>query len=183
MRRLLIILGLVTLLTGCSKTTTNKEIDTLVDNTTFDLPLLTVVTEEIKTVHYIEEGFGGYLMYDIEIDPYKVDTVRLFSESEVYIYQVTAYPDYKDGGQFITRITTNNINARIFGIYVGQNIKDKEITSILEENGYQFTNSTSSESEDIYENGQVRLRFSHNDDIITIMIAEIIITNENHIIF
>lgn len=104
----------------------------VVENTTFEYPLLQEVDDEIKEQFNIFPGFGIYMMYDKLIEG-EVDLWQLPYDMATTTYSVTAYPDHVDGGSFITEITTSESANEIYGISPGDSVDEETLENMLEE--------------------------------------------------
>lgn len=178
MKKTICLIFVLVMLLGCQDNT-NKVIDDLNDHSNFEYELLTVVTDEISENHAKEYGFGSYRLVDstiTEID--NTDLNDYLRSHETTFYTVSAYPDYSDGGEYITRIETTDTSIDILGFYIGEAITIDEVTKQMEALGYtqDINNST------IYSNGPVGIQL-YIDDVIYRMDVFIEISNADNIVF
>lgn len=61
-------------------------------------------------------GFGVYTLFDASIDlDVEQDNIKVhLDEYETTIYDVTAYPDYDDEGEYITSVQTTDPEIHIY---------------------------------------------------------------------
>ena len=97
------------------------------------------VTQDVADVDFSEheEIFGWFGAREYLGKGYKA--VTNVDENPSYpvqyvSYIVTAYPDYADGGQFVTQITVKDPTVMVFGLTV--NSSPEEIDSAMSEAGY-----------------------------------------------
>lgn len=97
------------------------------------------VTEDVSEVdfseyHIVPGLFGGREYYGTQYVP-DTDENGEQTEPPVYVkYTVTAWPDYSDGGSYVTRIVWNDPDVSIFGLTVDSSVS--KITGTLSALGY-----------------------------------------------
>ncbi len=179
MKKMMLSLLLVLCLSGCVKQKTEKEILKITENSNFKYELLTEVTEDIKTKFNIMHGFGVYILVDLNVDP-DIDDINVYMLNHpTTYYHVTAYPDHKDGGNYITRIETSDPKLYVFDLKVGKNYSDSEIFEYMTSIGYSQRNDIKA----TFENEYAKIRVYREESIIVKLVVEVIVTNQTGIIF
>ena len=102
--------------------------DGVIPNSDFEFDLLTDAKDIDFAGYEKGKGFGVW--------SYTKNT-----QSGTVRYEATAYPDYADGGQFITRIYSTDKTIRFFGVTLESG--SEEIIAALESYGYTVTMSSS----------------------------------------
>ncbi|MBU1093164.1 MAG: hypothetical protein KKH01_01740 [Firmicutes bacterium] len=179
MKRLtiIIIFVFVILLTGCTRQKTERIIEKISQNSNFEYELLTVVTEDVTSKFNIMGGFGVETLIDANIDPYSVDIYEYMLSNPTTYYDVTAYPDYANGGSYITRISTSDPEIHIYDLSVGDEYTEVEIIEYMESLGFYPRDSISS----VYVNERVWIRVYLEEGIIIKLGVEVEITNRTGI--
>ncbi len=177
MKKILIVLLFIFLLTGCAKQRTENIVEDLNESSNFEYGLLIEVTSDIKTHFNISPGFGVYTLFDssIEIDIQQESILSYIDEYETTTYDVTAYPDYSDGGEYITMIWTTDPDVHIYDLSVGDSYTEEELSEYMLSLGFTRTN----DSENIFMYNKERLNISIfvESNIITKMYVRVDITN------
>lgn len=177
MKKILIILLFVFLLTGCVKQRTENAVENLNENSNFEYGLLIEITSDIKTQFNISPGFGVYTLYDlsIQIDIQQEHILSYIDEYETTTYDVTSYPDYSNGGEYITMIWTTDPEIHIYDLSVGDSYMEEELNEYMIYLGFARTN----DSADIFMYNRERLNMSIfvESNIITKMYVRVDITN------
>lgn len=181
MKRLTIIIIFVfaILLTGCTRQKTERIIEDISQNSNFEYELLTEITENITSKFNIMGGFGVETLVDSNIDPYSVDINEYMLNNPTTYYEVTAYPDYVNGGSYITRISTSDPEIYIYDLSVGDEYTEVEIIEYMRSLGFYPRDSISS----IYVNERVWIRVFLEEGIIIKLVVEVEITNRTGIVY
>lgn len=179
MKKILIIFILLFVLSGCVQARTEKEIEKINEKSNFLYPLLTVVTEEIRSKFNILEGFGAYKLIDPNVDPYQDDINLYLLNHPTTYYQVSAYPDFVNGGSYITMIETSDPEIHIYDLSVGDAYTTDEVVAYMETIGFYPHEDISS----TYENANLRIRVYLLEGVIIKLRAEIEIMNRMGMIF
>lgn len=80
---------------------------------------------------------GAKEYYGKGYSPAKDDEGNDVKPEHYVTYVVSAYPDYADGGQYVTRIEITDPNVTVFGLTV--NSTDEEFDSVFHEMGYTLS--------------------------------------------
>jgi len=180
MRKLkIILLVFMLLLSGCSKQASETIIKDISDNSNFEYELLTVVTEEIESKFNVMEGFGVRILMDTNIDPDNDNIDVYMLNNPTTYYYVTAYPDYMNGGSYVTKIETSDPEIYIYDFSVGDLYTEDAITEYMETLGFFPHGSISS----TYVNDRARIRVYLHDGIIIKLVSEVEVTNTTGLIF
>lgn len=141
-------------LTGCSDKAPEKPVDT---------ELEFWIAEDVSAVdfdeyHEILGWFGAREFYGKGYAPAAVDEDNFAIDPPHYVkYLVTAYPDYSDGGQYVTRIEITDPSVTVYGINC--EIAFDEFDEAMEKHGYEITYSA-----DVTAAGNAKLT-SHTADL------------------
>ncbi len=104
------------------------------------------ITQDVKDVDFsdyyeiigwfgAEQYYGSGYLPELNEDGYEVDP-------EYYVkYMITAWPDYSDGGQYITSIDFNDPNITVYGLTVDSSYDEFE--RIFSEMGYELSKDSS----------------------------------------
>ena len=181
MKKVIICLLLIFLLAGCVKQRTEHIVEDLNENSNFEYDLLTEITGDVRTS--MEDrfsscpGFGVYTLFDksIDIDVQQDHIHNHLDEYETTTYDVTAYPDYSDGREYITSIWTTDPEIHIYDLYVGDSYTEEELKEYMTSLGFSLTNN----SENIFMYNKERLNMSIfiENNAITKMYVRVDITN------
>ena len=135
MKKLLFALYLlpVLLFCGCSDKSAEKVADEINKNATFELKFLEDVSGKDLSSLVPDYGWFG-------ADGYYNSGYKEGDEHYVQ-YLVSAYPDYADGGSYVTRITCTDPDVTFFG---GYTVNDSEqMIEYLSNDGYTIDNNDS----------------------------------------
>lgn len=114
-----------------------EEVEKINENSTFELKFLEDVREKDLSEFICHPGFGvsGY-------SNAKYGDTHRFSNDIIVQYDVTAYPDYADGGSFVTSIYCSDPEVTFYGGYTiasGDSFADE-----LDAAGYSIVRHSSS---------------------------------------
>ncbi len=156
----------IILLTSCSANKVTKR----PENTELEFWITEDVGEVDFSNHNVNYGFGVREYYGLG---YEV------GDEEYVSYHITAYPDYANGGSFVTRIEVTDPNVKIIG---GLTCKSETNlwNKVLTERG--FENKELSTTHGVWESGKFMIRISQNDGKCSFMMSAEV-TNRLNIVF
>lgn len=146
MKQIVLILALTMLLiifSSCSGKETTLEMP---EDTTLEF-WITQDVEDADFTDYNEilGGMGAIQYYGSGYLP-ALDEDGYIVEPEYYVkYTITAWPDYADGGQYITSIDFNDPKVTVYGLTVASSYDEFE--KIFNEMGYELSEDSSKISE------------------------------------
>ena len=115
-------------LTSCTSNADNKIIEKPNDTT-----LEFWVAQDVSNVDFSEHcqivGMeGGSQYYGKDYGSISVDDEQVYDHFQCVIYTITAYPDYSDGGEFITQIDITDPQVSVYGITCNSSFDDFDKT-------------------------------------------------------
>lgn len=142
-----------------TQSTETEDVEKINKNSTFELKFLEDVENKDLSGFDYHPGFGvtGYS------NP-KYSGSTTFSHDIIVQYDVTAYPDYADGGHFVTSIYCSDPEVTFFDGYTVAS--GKELVQALTEAGYQTKLfGTSASGLPIYDaiKGNIKICYIQND--------------------
>jgi len=182
MKKLIVLLMFLFILTGCAVQRNEKVITDINEHSNFTYPLLTVVTDEVKSDFNIMDGFGMYELIDPNCDPYNDDINLYMQDNPTTFYTVTAYPDFADGGSYITAIRTSDPSdptLHIYDLSVGDIMTMDEITTYMATLGFSHDSDIAS----FYSKERTMLRVYLSEGVIIQLYVRIDIMNRMGMIF
>ena len=140
MKKLIGLLLLMLLLTGCStQIETTRVVQDVMNNSSFDLPLMHQVRTRTKLKYSIleYETEKTYMMLPKEIeDPENTDTIDYLKNNATTYYYVSPYPTLEDEGEYITKIYTTDNDASIFNYTIGDTLACEDMMEDMDNWGY-----------------------------------------------
>ena len=180
MRKFVIIIIILSfVLFGCTTQRTESIIKDISQNSNFKYQMLTEVTEEITSEFSVMEGFGMRILVDSSLDPSIDDISEYMDNNPTTYYHVTAYPDYMNGGSYITRIETSDPEIFLYDLSVGDEYNRDEINEYMKSLGFKPDDTIAS----AYVNQRVKINIYLVNDVITKLIVQVIVTNKTRMIF
>jgi hypothetical protein len=146
MKQIVLILALIMLLVIFSSCSGKETIIEMPEDTTLEFWITQDVADEVFTDYYEILGvMGATQYYGFGYLP-ALDEDGYIVEPEYYVkYTITAWPDYADGGQYITSIDFNDPNITVYGLTVTSSYDEFE--RIFSEMGYELSKDSSNISE------------------------------------
>ena len=164
MKKIYVVL-LLLLLSGCKGSSNPNDVivKELNENSSLGLELAMEVTDDVKEQYEVIEAFGGYSMYLSNLED-ELNAFGGLSYDEIVYYDITAYPDYRDGGSFVTRILISQEDYHVLGIYVGEVYSQSELETIMYEYDYTYSENRDLEDNGVYsfENHDVNILIQTN---------------------
>ena len=168
----------VAVFSSCS-ISTNKTVEDVNANSDFVVGLLTPIEEADFSGYGIIPGFGVTGYYDKKYGDWEAD---MDAVSACYVrYDVTAYPDYMSGEQYVTGISVTDPEISVYGYSVGDD--SETYKTFLQEKGFKLY------EDDLQikrlEKDKVKLRYSVNPETqsITSIAVEVDVTNQCGVVF
>lgn len=122
---LLLIISSIFVFIGCA----NDKILAKPEDTTLEFWIAQDVSNVDFSEYYPIIGmFGGSQYYGKGYEPISVDDEQVYIHPPCVIYTITAYPDYADGGQFVTGIKITDPQISIYGITCNSTLQDFDKT-------------------------------------------------------
>lgn len=147
------------------------------------------IAEDVSNVDFSEYyeiigWFGAREFYGKGYAPAAVDEDNFAIDPPYYVkYLITAYPDYSDGGQYVTQIKITNPKVEVYGITCESSFD--EFDRAMRTHGYEVTilhESPYSCAHTAYFDGNAYINFVKNDSE-SILIIGVTVTNKNNIVF
>lgn len=112
------------------------------ENTTLEFWITQDVSDaDFSDYHEIIGGIGAKQFYGSGYQPV-LDENGNKVDPEYYVkYKITAWPDYADGGQYITSIDFNDPKVTVYGLTVDSSFEEFE--KIFSEMGFELTKDSS----------------------------------------
>jgi hypothetical protein len=144
MKLIALILALTMLLANFSSCSGKETTPEMPEGTTLEFWITQDVSDADFSDYYEIMGWIGAKQYYgsgylpvLNEDEYEVEVVP-----EYYVkYKITAWPDYADGGQYITSIDFNDPKVTVYGLTVDSSYDEFE--RIFSEMGYELSNDSS----------------------------------------
>ncbi len=158
MKRFVIVLAITIILATLFSCSGTEKIPEKPEDTTLEFWITQDVSETDFSDYYEILGWFGARQYYgsgyqsiIGENGYEV-------EPEYYVkYKITAWPDYADGGQYITSIEFNDPKVIVYGLTVDSSLEEFE--QVFSEKGYELSKD-SSEMNDRYTATKKGISFS-----------------------
>lgn len=156
------------------------------ENTSLDLWMLQD-TEKLDLSEYesIPGWFGAEEIYGKGYEPILVDGEGLTDPEYCVKYLISAWPDYSDGGEFVTHITITDPKVTFFGLTIEDS--PEEFDRVLKEKGFTHWETSemldpNTEYKEVWDNGLYDITLSKENGkcLVTIYAA---VTNRNGIMF
>lgn len=152
------------------------------------------IAEDVSSVdfsNYCEKAghFGAREYYGKQYAPVGVDENGIAIDLPYYVkYLISAYPDYSDGGAYVTRIIITDPNVTVYGISCNSTFE--QFDKAMKENGYDVnysadvttSNSAQHYTEHTAQLGKARVSLSENGDEKKLVI-QVTVTNKHNIVF
>ena len=100
-----------------------------------------VANEDFSDYYEILGWMGAKQYYGLGYRPETNETGYIVDPEYYVKYKITAWPDYADGGQYITSIEFNDLNVTVYGLNV--NSSYDEFERIFSEMGYELFRDSS----------------------------------------
>lgn len=125
------------------------------------------ITENVENVDFSQYNrnyglMGGKEYYGMGYSAVKDEEGNEVKPEYYVLYTITAYPDYADGGQYVTRIEITDSNVMVYGLTVNSTIE--EYDAVFSEMGY---------TTEVKEVGEYRYFTAKNDDGISYTFNEV----------
>ncbi len=167
------LVAMVAAFSGCSLGT-QKKVDDLNANSDFAVGLLTPIEEADFDDYSIIPGFGVTGYYDKKYGDWEVDMEAV---SACYVrYNVTSYPDYMSGEQYVTGIFVTDPEISVYGYSVGDD--SEAYKAFLQEKGFKLYEDDLRVKR--FEKGKVKLRFGVNPETQSIRSIDVEVDVTNH---
>jgi hypothetical protein len=163
---------------------TNYVIKDINENSTFELELISEITDDIKNDYVIMEGFGEYtLLGSFTGDPYEDDINVYLEENETTYYRITSYPDVMSGGHYVTSIETTDPDIDLYDLYVGKSIPLENLDCYMNSLGFSPVDYLTGDITKTYSKANVRIRVYFSANTIVKLRVEAEVTNRTGVIF
>jgi hypothetical protein len=149
------IFSLTIILSSCTKNSTQKVLDDLIDHSNYLYDLNSTVTDDIKSQFAVFPGFGMYTLVDSSIDVNQDDIWLFMQENPTTYYDVSGYPDCLDS-EVITRIYTSDPSIYVYDFSVGEIYDDTDLVALMASKGFEKMDN-------------FRFAFKHEDVVISFM--------------
>lgn len=124
----------------CSCSSSDKRAaEKLNDSCELEFEILQNVEDYDFSGYQVLYGFGMTRYYGSDYKLQTNDNGNVIEEGEFVSYTVTAWPDYEDGGKYITRIFCTDQNVKVFGLTLKNSLEEFE--AALSALGYDVAES------------------------------------------
>ena len=90
---------------------------------------------ELSTCTYLPGLFGGSMHLDGRYEAIEGNNGMLYEPEIHVVYTVTAYPDYADGGQYITSIDITDPEIYVYGLTMNSTVE--EVSETMKKMGFK----------------------------------------------
>ena len=140
---------------------TLSPVEMLNETSTLDLGFLSPVTDADVEGYHVEYGFGCSMYLPAR---YPENALYAHDGTPYIKYEETAYPDYADGGRFITRIECTDPDVRVFGTTLRASME--ELREAIGSCGFEVGNIADVDFVDYY------TEFTAKDENISIVVRD-----------
>ena len=159
---LLLTLSFITTLIGCGNM--KQTIPAKPEDTALEF-WITENVEDIDFRDYDEiDGWYGAHEYLGKGYQAQIDENNMQIHPDSYVsYRITAYPDYSDGGSYVTYITIAAPDVTLYGLSIQSSME--LFDTVFEDMGYQISNDDSNDTIHIAEKNGVFFSFEEGKEI------------------
>ncbi len=146
MKKIALVLALIIILVNFSSCSGSEKIPEKPEDTTLEFWITQDVAQmDFSDYYEIFGWFGAKQYYGSGYEPVS-DEQGYEVEPNYYVkYRVTAWPDYADGGEYITSIDFNDPKVTVYGLTVDSSLEEFE--RVFREMGYELSEDSSKMNE------------------------------------